>query len=68
MKPDLRNSSHRDGIWRRIPLREASEGYLGVIRNRDEFEFFSRVTLPQITNTARMWLPLASTDSFQRWR
>ena len=54
-----------DGTWQRIPLKEASEGHLGVIRNRDEFEFFYRVTLPEITGTARMWLPLASTDSFQ---
>ena len=54
-----------DGTWQRIPLKQASEGHLGVIRNRDEFEFFYRATLPEITGTARMWLPLASTDSFQ---
>jgi transglutaminase-like putative cysteine protease len=55
----------RDGIWQRIPLKEASEAHLGIIRNRDEFEFLYRATLPEITGTARMWLPLASTDSFQ---
>ena len=54
-----------DGTWHRIPLKEASEGLLGVIRGRDEFEFFYRATLPEITGPARMWLPLASTDSFQ---
>ncbi len=54
-----------DGTWQRIPLKEASEGHLGVIRGRDEFEFLYRATLPEITGTARMWLPLASTDSFQ---
>ena len=54
-----------DGTWQRIPLKEASEGLLGVIRNRDEFEFLYRATLPQITGPARMWLPLAATDSFQ---
>ncbi len=54
-----------DGTWHRIPLKEASEGDRGVIRGRDEFEFLYRATLPVITGTARMWLPLASTDSFQ---
>ena len=54
-----------DGTWQRLPLKEASEGHLGVIRVHDEFEFLYRATLPQITDTARMWLPLAATDSFQ---
>ena len=54
-----------DGTWQRLPLKEATEGLLGVIRDRDEFEFFYRTTLPQIIGTARMWLPLAATDSFQ---
>jgi len=54
-----------DGTWHRLPLKDASEGLLGVIRDRDEFEFLYRATLPEITSTARMWLPLASTDSFQ---
>ena len=54
-----------DGVWHRILLKEASEGHLGVIRERDEFEFLYRATLPEITATARMWLPLAATDSFQ---
>ena len=54
-----------DGTWQRLPLKEASAGLLGVIRDRDEFEFLYRATLPQITGTARMWLPLAATDAFQ---
>ncbi len=54
-----------DGTWQRLPLKAASEGLLGVIRDRDEFEFLYRAILPEITDTARMWLPLAATDSFQ---
>ena len=54
-----------DGTWRRIPMKKASIGHLGVIKDRDEFEFFYRATLPQITGAARMWLPLAGTDAFQ---
>jgi transglutaminase-like putative cysteine protease len=54
-----------DGTWQRLPLKAASEGLLGVIRGRDEFDFLYRVTLPEITAAARLWLPLAATDRFQ---
>jgi len=54
-----------DRTWQRIPIKEASEANLGVIKGQDEFEFFYRATLPEITGTARLWLPLASTDPFQ---
>ncbi len=54
-----------DGTWQRLPLKEASEGLLGVIRDHDEFEFLYRAKLPALTGAARMWLPLAATDSFQ---
>jgi transglutaminase-like putative cysteine protease len=54
-----------DGTWHRIPMKKAAAGHLGVIKGRDEFEFFYRATLPQITGTGRMWIPLASSDSFQ---
>ena len=54
-----------DRTWQRIPVKEASETNLGVIRSQDEFEFFYRATLPEIAGTARLWLPLASTDPFQ---
>ena len=54
-----------DGTWHRIPLKEASIGHFGVVTGKDEFEFVYWAKLPQITGAARMWLPLASTDSFQ---
>ncbi len=54
-----------DGTWRRIPVKDATQAHFGVIRDRDKFEFFYRVTLPEIPDSARMWLPLPTTDSFQ---
>jgi len=54
-----------DRTWARIPLENASQRQLGVIRDRDRFEFFYRVELPDITDAARMWLPLPATDPFQ---
>jgi hypothetical protein len=40
-------------------------GELGIIKGADEFEFIYRVKLPEIADTARIWIPLAKTDSFQ---
>jgi transglutaminase-like putative cysteine protease len=40
-------------------------GEAGIIKDADEFEFVYRVKLPEITGEARVWLPLAKTDTFQ---
>ncbi len=55
----------RNRTWRRIKTEKGSERLLGVITGHDEFEFLYRVTLPQIDDIARMWIPLPSTDPFQ---
>jgi len=40
-------------------------GEPGIVKGADEFEFVYRVKLPELTGTARIWLPLAKTDAFQ---
>ena len=40
-------------------------GEPAIIKGADEFEFIYRVKLPEITDTARIWIPLAKTDAFQ---
>src|SRR6516162_374168 len=40
-------------------------GEPGIIKGADEFEFVYRVKLPEITDSARIWIPLAKTDAFQ---
>src|ERR1700745_455035 len=40
-------------------------GEPGIIKGADEFEFVYRVKLPEISGTARIWIPLAKTDAFQ---
>jgi Transglutaminase-like superfamily len=37
----------------------------GIIKGSDQFEFVYRVKLPEIKGEARIWMPLAKTDSFQ---
>jgi len=56
---------HSDHTWHRVPVENAPDRLLGVIRGRDEFEFIYRATLPEITESARMWIPVPATDRFQ---
>src|SRR6266404_6123984 len=56
----------RNGTWRRVPVKNAPKRLLGVINGADEFAFVYRVKLPEITGDARLWLPLATSDTFQR--
>jgi transglutaminase-like putative cysteine protease len=37
----------------------------GIIKGADQFEFVYRVKLPEIRGDARIWMPLAKTDTFQ---
>ena len=54
-----------DGTWHRAPVDDASHDLLGVISGEDEFEFVYRATVPEITGSGRMWLPLLTTDAYQ---
>jgi transglutaminase-like putative cysteine protease len=55
----------RDKTWHREPAKDAPPELLGVITGNDEFEFIYRTKLPQMKETAQMWLPMPMTDSFQ---
>lgn len=54
-----------DKIWHKVAVDVASLDLLGVIKEQDEFEFRYQVELPKITEEAKMWVPIASSDSFQ---
>jgi len=53
------------GQWKRVPVKDAAPGLLGVVKDQDEFEFLYRVKIPNITDNARLWMPLPETDAFQ---
>lgn len=57
-----------DGTWIRVPVTEAPDRLLGVLRGEDEFEFLYRVEIPALSAPARLWLPLAQSDSYQTVR
>lgn len=53
------------GTWGRVPAMEATPRLLGVIQGEDAFDFIYRVRLPQLTDSANLWLPLAQSDAYQ---
>ena len=55
----------RDKTWVRAKVKDASPDLLGVIHDQDAFEFVYRATLPKLTATAQMWIPLPTSDTFQ---
>ncbi len=54
-----------DETWHRVSVENATPELLGVIEGTDRFEFLYSATLPEITESGRIWLPLPVTDPFQ---
>jgi transglutaminase-like putative cysteine protease len=54
-----------DGSWTTVPMKSASRKLLGVIEGSDQFKFTYKCILPEWTGRANLWLPLASSDSYQ---
>jgi len=65
-KPFYFWQQNEDKTWGRVPVTEASRELMDIVVPRDEFEFCYKVTLPEITGPARLWLPLPATDAFQK--
>ncbi len=57
-----------DGTWARVPVSDAPDRLLGVIRGEAQFVFDYRVKVPALAGPARLWLPLARSDEAQSVR
>jgi len=64
-KPFYTWKQRKDKTWYRMPVLNASSDLLGVIEGEDKFEFHYEVTLPEMTESARMWIPIPQSDRFQ---
>lgn len=51
--------------WYTVPVQDASNDLLGVIEGQDHFTFTYEVQLPEISGSAKMWIPVAQSDPFQ---
>ena len=65
-KPYYAWKQQEDKTWYRVPVKGASTRLLGVIEGSDSFEFSYRVELPEIKGQAQMWIPVATTDDYQK--
>ena len=57
---------NKNGTWIKVPVKGAKPELLGVKTGSDEFVFKYFVTLPTIKTSARIWIPLPTSDSFQK--
>ncbi len=64
-KPFYTWKQRKDKTWYRKPVQNATSDLLGVIEGEDKFEFHYEVTLPEITASAKMWIPVPQSDRFQ---
>lgn len=64
-KPFYTWKQQKDKTWKRVPVEGASRDLLGVIEGTDTFEFYYNVVLPEIKEQAKMWIPIARSDSYQ---
>lgn len=64
-KPFYFWQQNKDKTWVRVAIDEADQKLMGVIVPEDRFEFRYRVTLPELATSARLWIPLPTSDAFQ---
>jgi transglutaminase-like putative cysteine protease len=64
-KPFYTWRQREDKTWNRVPVEGASNELLGVIEGTDRFEFYYKLNIPELTDSAKMWIPLAANDPFQ---
>ena len=48
-----------------MPLEQSDNSLLGVKEGKDSFEVYYTVTLPTLTESAEIWIPMALSDAFQ---
>jgi len=64
-KPFYTWKQRKDKTWYRKPVENASSDLLGVVESEDKFEFHYQITLPEIGESAKMWIPVPQSDDFQ---
>lgn len=54
-----------DNTWHKVSVEKASKEVKGVIEGEDAFRFHYEATLPEMDEKAELWMPIATSDSFQ---
>ena len=64
-KPYYSWKQKQDKTWYKMPLEQSDNSLLGVKEGKDSFEFYYTVTIPTLTESAEIWIPMALSDAFQ---
>ena len=64
-KPFYTWKQRKNKTWYRVPVQNATSDLLGVIEGEDSFQFSYEVTLPEMKEEAKMWIPVPESDAFQ---
>lgn len=51
--------------WYKVEIAQSANNLLGVVEGKDTFEFYYNATIPALTKSAKIWIPIAQTDQFQ---
>ena len=65
-KPFYTWKQRKDKTWYRMPLESATNDLLGIIEGEDQFVFSYEVTLPEMNEASKIWIPIPQTDDFQK--
>ncbi len=55
----------KDKTWERVSIKDAGNELLGIKSGTDKFKFSYLARVPEIKNSAKMWIPVAESDDFQ---
>lgn len=64
-KPYYAWKQKADKTWSQVPVKGASNDLLGVIEGDDAFTFHYTIELPEINESAQMWIPVPKSDRWQ---
>lgn len=64
-KPFYTWKQRKDKTWYRMPVEEATNDLLGVIEGEDRFKFRYEVTLPEMEEKGKIWIPVPQSDKWQ---
>lgn len=65
-KPYYTWKQKKDKTWSTVAVKNATNALLGVIEGQDQFTFAYEILLPEISGTAKLWIPIAQSDSYQK--
>jgi len=67
-KPYYSWKQNTDKTWYKMPLEQSDNSLLGVKEGKDSFEFYYTITLPTLTESAEIWVPMACRMHFKKWK